>query len=157
MTSPIQWTWTWANSGRWWWTGKSAVLHPQGHKESDKTWWMNKQGNNSQLLLEMKLYMFTVNYTKMKQTFKNHFLISAFYYYLFLKLFMSWSYWSYSVCRKEMLYNPCYLSLPNSTFTAFILVAWVFRLQKSVTGLLIVNLIYYSVNCLDLKKWWRTC
>ena len=26
MTSPTQWTWVWANSGRWWKTGKSGVL-----------------------------------------------------------------------------------------------------------------------------------
>ena len=26
MASPIQWTWTWANSGRWWGTGKPGVL-----------------------------------------------------------------------------------------------------------------------------------
>ena len=23
---PIQWTWVWANSGRWWWTGKPGML-----------------------------------------------------------------------------------------------------------------------------------
>ena len=28
--SAIQWTWTWANSGRWWGTGKSAVLQSMG-------------------------------------------------------------------------------------------------------------------------------
>ena len=26
MPSPIQWTWTWVNSGRWWRTGKPGVL-----------------------------------------------------------------------------------------------------------------------------------
>ena len=40
MASPIQWTLTWANSGRWWGTGKPGV--PRGHKESDTTWWLNK-------------------------------------------------------------------------------------------------------------------
>ena len=29
-SSPIQWTWTWANSGRWWGTGKSGVLQFMG-------------------------------------------------------------------------------------------------------------------------------
>jgi len=28
--SAIQWTWTWANSGRWWGTGKSGVLQSMG-------------------------------------------------------------------------------------------------------------------------------
>ena len=30
MASPTQWTWTWANSGRWWWTGKPGVLQSMG-------------------------------------------------------------------------------------------------------------------------------
>ena len=30
MTSPIQWTWVWANSGRWWRTGKCGVLQSMG-------------------------------------------------------------------------------------------------------------------------------
>ena len=30
MASPIQWTWVWASSGRWWMTGKPGVLHSMG-------------------------------------------------------------------------------------------------------------------------------
>ena len=30
MASLIQWVWTWANSGRWWGTGKLGVLQPMG-------------------------------------------------------------------------------------------------------------------------------
>ena len=30
MASLIQWTWTWANSGRWWGTGKPGVLQSVG-------------------------------------------------------------------------------------------------------------------------------
>ena len=26
MTSPIQWTWAWTNSGRWWGTGRPSML-----------------------------------------------------------------------------------------------------------------------------------
>ena len=26
MASPTQWTWVWASSGRWWWTGGPGVL-----------------------------------------------------------------------------------------------------------------------------------
>ena len=28
--SPMQWTWTWANSGRWWGIGRSGVLQSTG-------------------------------------------------------------------------------------------------------------------------------
>ena len=30
MASPTQWTWVWANSGRWWWSGKPGS--PWGHR-----------------------------------------------------------------------------------------------------------------------------
>ena len=30
MASPTQWTWVWANSGRWWRTGKPGVLQSTG-------------------------------------------------------------------------------------------------------------------------------
>ena len=30
MASPTQWTWIWASSGSWWWTGKPGVLRSMG-------------------------------------------------------------------------------------------------------------------------------
>ena len=30
MASPTQWTWVWASSGSWWWTGKPGMLQPMG-------------------------------------------------------------------------------------------------------------------------------
>ena len=35
VASPTRWTWVWANSESWWWTGKPGVLSPCGRKESD--------------------------------------------------------------------------------------------------------------------------
>ena len=38
MTSMIQWKWVWANTRRWWKTGKFDMLQSsRGHKELDKT------------------------------------------------------------------------------------------------------------------------
>ena len=37
MASPTQWTWAWASSRIWWWTGKPGVLHSMWLKESDIT------------------------------------------------------------------------------------------------------------------------
>ena len=34
MASPTQWTWVWANSRRWWWTGKPGVLQSMGVTKS---------------------------------------------------------------------------------------------------------------------------
>ena len=41
MASPTQWTWVWASSGSWWWTGKPGVLQSMGLRS--RTWleWLN--------------------------------------------------------------------------------------------------------------------
>ena len=36
MESPTQWTWVWVNSGSWWWTGKSDVLHFMGSQNQTR-------------------------------------------------------------------------------------------------------------------------
>ena len=38
MASLTWWTWVWASSGSWWWTGKNGVLQSM---ESDMTEWLN--------------------------------------------------------------------------------------------------------------------
>ena len=48
MVSPMQWTWTRANSGRWWERGRPGVLQPMGSQESDMT---GQLRNNNQLQL----------------------------------------------------------------------------------------------------------
>ena len=45
MASSTQWTSTWANSGRWWRTGRSG--HSWGHNESDMTEQLN---NNNKVI-----------------------------------------------------------------------------------------------------------
>ena len=37
MASPIQWTWTWANSGEWWGRGKPSVLQSMGSQRVTMT------------------------------------------------------------------------------------------------------------------------
>jgi len=32
MLSPTWWTWIWASSGSWWWTGKPGILQPCGRR-----------------------------------------------------------------------------------------------------------------------------
>ena len=38
MVSPTQWTWVWANSGSWWWTGKPGVLQSMGSQRVGHDW-----------------------------------------------------------------------------------------------------------------------
>ena len=46
MTSPTQWTWVWANSGRWWRTGKPGKLQSRGSQRVSIT----EQLNNNNIL-----------------------------------------------------------------------------------------------------------
>ena len=43
MASPAQWTWVWANSGRWWRTGSLVCCSPWSHKKSDTTERLNNR------------------------------------------------------------------------------------------------------------------
>ena len=44
MASPVQWTWTWANSGRWWGTGRPGVLQSMGsHSQTQLGAWTTLQ------------------------------------------------------------------------------------------------------------------
>ena len=37
VVSPTRWTWVWASSGSWWWTGKPGCCSPWRCKKSDMT------------------------------------------------------------------------------------------------------------------------
>ena len=48
MVTPTQWTWVWASSGRWWWTGKPGVLQSTGSQRVGHDWatdlkWLSHQ------------------------------------------------------------------------------------------------------------------
>ena len=38
MASPTQWTWVWASSGSWWWTGKLGMLQTMGSQRVGHDW-----------------------------------------------------------------------------------------------------------------------
>ena len=41
MVSPTLWTWVWANSGSWWWTGKPSVLQSMRSQRVGHDWATN--------------------------------------------------------------------------------------------------------------------
>ena len=43
MASPTQWTWVWANSGRWWRTGEPGVLQSMGLQRVGHNWAAEQQ------------------------------------------------------------------------------------------------------------------
>ena len=67
MASLTQWTWVWASSGSWWWTGKPGMLHSWGHKSC--TWpsewtemnWYRTLYDSSPIVRYFDLYHF-LNY-----------------------------------------------------------------------------------------------
>ena len=38
MASQTQWTWVWASSGSWWWTGKPGMLQSMGSQRVRHNW-----------------------------------------------------------------------------------------------------------------------
>ena len=47
MASPTQWTWVWASSGSWWWTGKPGVLQSMGLQRVRHNWVTELNGSFS--------------------------------------------------------------------------------------------------------------
>ena len=50
MASTTQWTWVWANSGRWWRTGKPSVLQSMGSQRVGHNWATEQQRNISKII-----------------------------------------------------------------------------------------------------------
>ena len=53
--SPTQWTWVWASSRSWWWTGKPGVLQSMG---------LHKVGHDWQTELNIKMFINSFMITK---------------------------------------------------------------------------------------------
>ena len=49
MTSPTQWTWVWASSGRWWGTGKPGMLQFMGLQRVGHDWATEQQQQQQHL------------------------------------------------------------------------------------------------------------
>ena len=54
MASPTQWTWVWASSRRWWWTGKPGVLQSMGSQRV-------RHNSNSVISKHLQTYSLSVH------------------------------------------------------------------------------------------------
>ena len=61
--SPTQWTWVWASSASWWWTGKPGVLQSMGLQTVRQQWAIELEFEKS-----WKMY----SYQMMKATMTSH-------------------------------------------------------------------------------------
>ena len=58
MTSWTQWTWVWANSRRWWRTGKPGMLQSMGLPRVRQDWLTEQEQNKRQsLILNLQIYL----------------------------------------------------------------------------------------------------
>ena len=55
MTSLTRWTWVWASSGSWWWTGKPGVLQFMGSQRVGHNWVTELNWERTQLKIYLKL------------------------------------------------------------------------------------------------------
>ena len=51
MASPTRWTWVWASSESWWWTGKPGMLQSVGLQRAGHNWSTELNWNTTNLLL----------------------------------------------------------------------------------------------------------
>ena len=63
MASPTRWTWVWASSGSWWWTGKPGMLQSMGCKEW--SWLCNQAELNYISIILISIWLLLIiNFTK---------------------------------------------------------------------------------------------
>ena len=65
MGSRTQWTWVWASSRSWWWTGKPVVLQSMGSQRVGHDWATELKWSN--LKNRIKHLSFKINKFKLKQ------------------------------------------------------------------------------------------
>ena len=91
MASPTQWTWVWANSGRYWRTGKPGVLQSVGSQRVRYKWATEQQqsrnplrlnpGNLDWLLGVQRVFFFLINLVSGPWNYIHNLLAPAFQYY----------------------------------------------------------------------------
>ena len=66
MAPPDQWTWVWANSGRWWETGRPDVLRSMGSQTVGHDLWLNNNIWNQNILISVHILfsMSATSYTR---------------------------------------------------------------------------------------------
>ena len=73
MASPTQWTWVWASSGSWWWTGKPGMLQSMGSRRVGHDW-ATKLNYTKELVLSFKYEFKKRRYKNEMRLFNNQFL-----------------------------------------------------------------------------------
>ena len=59
MASLTQWTWLWASSGSWWWTGKPGVLQSTGSPRVRHYWATELQWISEYIMIFLSLFFNT--------------------------------------------------------------------------------------------------
>ena len=71
MASPTQWTWVWANTRRWWRTGKPGMLQSMGSKrvghKAERLNWTELKKKIKKNILRVKIVTTIIKYLGIKQ------------------------------------------------------------------------------------------
>ena len=66
MASPTQWTWVWASSGSWWWTGRPGMLQSMGSQRvghdwaTELNWWWLLKDRLGEFQGEMEIFLILI-------------------------------------------------------------------------------------------------
>ena len=71
MASLTQWTWVWASSGSWWWTGRPGVLQSVGSQRVRHEWVTELNWTNLDLLLGSLSLVLTLSQEAVSATEKD--------------------------------------------------------------------------------------
>ena len=59
----MQWTWTWENSGRWWWTRRPGVLQSMGLQRAGHDWATEQQQQFDSVCVGAHVWVFGILWT----------------------------------------------------------------------------------------------
>ena len=76
MASLNQWTWVWASSGSWWWTGKPDELHPTGWQRARHEWgtelnWMCRNSYKIKITMRKTKRLMIISLERTEETSDN--------------------------------------------------------------------------------------
>ena len=60
MASLTWWTWVWASSGCWWWTGKPGVLQSMGLRRVGHDWALERNWTDAAFILFFSIWLLCI-------------------------------------------------------------------------------------------------
>jgi len=119
MASPTQWTWVWASSGSWWWTGKAGVLQSMGSQRVGQDWvtelnWDTFQEEQRKTNLNIWNTGTNDRHSQKDPSDAAIRRVIAFFFYEIVK----WTLTVDNCCREKLILTPCWKCFFDLLFVA---------------------------------------